>query len=67
MRKTEADRPARMPEIAEEFTTEELQEFLAADQADVKADPAFKERLRHRLWEMLAARAVDADRDPDSR
>jgi hypothetical protein len=67
MRKTDGDGLDPMPEIAEDFTTEELQEFLAADQADVKADPAFKERLRHRLWEMLAARAVDADRDPDSR
>lgn len=38
----------------EEFTSEELAEFLEADDADdVYADPAFKERLRETLWNLV--------------
>jgi predicted HD phosphohydrolase len=40
-------------EIASEFTTEELQEFLEADRHPIEADPAFKERLRQQLWRLL--------------
>jgi len=40
-------------EIAEEFTTEELQEFLEADRHPIKADPRFKEELRQKLWNLL--------------
>jgi hypothetical protein len=40
-----------------DFTSEELQEFLEADRLDVKADPAFKERLRQKLWEIVRERA----------
>lgn len=40
-------------EIAAEFTTEELIEFLEGDLAPVKADPVFKERLRQDLWRMV--------------
>ena len=43
-------------EIAAEYTTEELQEFLEADGNAVPADPIFKERLRERLWKMLEER-----------
>lgn len=40
-------------EIAGEFTTEELQEFLEADLQPVRADPEFKEALRSRLWDLV--------------
>ena len=39
-----------------EYSPEELREFLAADTAEVQADPRFKERLRLRLWDMLKSR-----------
>lgn len=37
----------------DEIARAELQEFLEADRYDVPADPAFKERLREMLWEMV--------------
>ena len=40
-------------EIASEFTTEELQEFLEADRYPIEADPVFKEELREKLWKLL--------------
>jgi hypothetical protein len=43
-------------EIAEEFTTEELTEFLEGDLAPTEADPAFKERLRRELWQLVQDR-----------
>jgi hypothetical protein len=45
----------QIEEMAREFTTEELQEFLEADLLDVQADPEFKERLRRKLWELVQA------------
>jgi len=46
-----------------EFSDDELQEFLEADKLDVSADPAFKERLRRKLWEMVRKRL---GQDPES-
>lgn len=40
-----------------DFTAEELREFLAADLLDVPVDPAFKERLKRRLWRLLQEQA----------
>jgi len=40
-----------------EFTVEELREFLQADLLDVQVDPRFKERLKHRLWELVREQA----------
>ena len=40
-------------EIAAEFTTEELQEFLEADRHPIEADPLFKEQLREQIWRLL--------------
>ena len=40
-----------------DVTLEELHEFLEADVMDVKADPAFKERLRKRLWDLVQAQS----------
>ncbi len=36
-----------------DVTLDELREFLEADGIDVKADPAFKERLRKKLWDLV--------------
>jgi hypothetical protein len=49
-------------EIAGEFTTEELQEFLEADLHPVEADPVFKEALRLQLWELVEKRRREDER-----
>jgi hypothetical protein len=49
-------------EIASEFTTEELQEFLEADQYPIEADPLFKEQLREKLWKLLQ-RSIQSESD----
>jgi hypothetical protein len=36
-----------------DVTLEELREFLEADVMEAQADPAFKERLRKKLWELV--------------
>ena len=36
-----------------DVTLDELREFLEADMMDVKVDPAFKERLRKKLWDLV--------------
>jgi hypothetical protein len=48
-----------LEEIAAEFSTEELLEFLEADQLPVKADPQFRERLRAELWELIRSQIGD--------
>ena len=53
-------------EIAAEFTTEELQEFLEADLHPVEADPDFKEELRQRLWRMVQSRRAGQGDDFDA-
>ena len=40
-----------------DVTLDELREFLEADMMDVKADPAFKERLRKKLWDLVQAQS----------
>jgi hypothetical protein len=40
--------------LYQEATDEELLDFLAADIDPVPADPAFREKLRDELWEMVA-------------
>ena len=39
-----------------EFDPDELREFLAADLMDVPIDPAFKRRLRSKLWNIVKFR-----------
>ena len=41
-----------------ESMDEELRDFLAADGLDLRADPAFKERLRRELWELVERNAI---------
>jgi hypothetical protein len=52
------ERPT-MEDAATEITTEELREFLEADRHAVRADPAFKERLRRKLWAIVRFRGDD--------
>jgi|GEM_PF-1700777 len=52
---------AVIDEIAAEFSTEELLEFLEADQRPVDADPAFRERLREELWELVRRQAASGN------
>ena len=40
-----------------DVTLDELREFLEADMMDAKADPAFKERLRKELWNLVEAQS----------
>jgi len=42
-----------MDDVSTDFTTDELREFLEADHLAVHADPAFKERLRRKLWAIV--------------
>lgn len=42
--------------VALDVSVEELSEFLEADLVEVDANPEFKERLRQKLWELVAAR-----------
>ncbi|MBW2245002.1 MAG: hypothetical protein JRH01_23725 [Deltaproteobacteria bacterium] len=51
-------------QLAEEFSTEELQEFLEGDLRPDQADPVFKEELREDLWQMIQAR--HATKEPGS-
>lgn len=57
-------RAPALPEIAAEFTTEELAEFLEADLHPSDARPEFREQLREDLWAMLQGMngAKDGDR-----
>lgn len=49
----EAQESRTVEPMGDEFSSEELREFLEADRLDVRADPVFKERLREKLWEMV--------------
>lgn len=42
---------------SEGFDPSEFADFLAADDSSMPADPAFKERLRQRLWGMVRENA----------
>ena len=53
-----------MEEFALDFGPEELHEFLAADLVEVPADPAFKQRLREKLLELVVDRYGDASPRP---
>lgn len=51
-------------EVTTEFTVEELREFLQGDILDVQVDPAFKERLKRKLWKLVKEQARRRE-DPD--
>lgn len=48
---------------ADAISEAELREFLAADAFGASADPAFKRRLKGRLWEVVEARLQSKLRD----
>jgi hypothetical protein len=52
----ERTEPELPEEVAAEFSTEELLEFLEADHAPDTADPGFRERLREELWQLVQSR-----------
>lgn len=54
--KAEQDQ-SMMDEALLDSMEEELRDFLAADLLHVRVDPAFKERLRRELWELVSANA----------
>jgi hypothetical protein len=56
--------PEVAQEIAKEFSTEELKEFLEGDLQPTQADPAFQERLRQELWALVQDRYA---RKPEDR
>lgn len=60
----EAERESMTDEVTTEFTVEELREFLQGDILDVQVDPAFKERLKRKLWKLVKEQARRRE-DPD--
>jgi hypothetical protein len=50
----------------EGFDPAEFAEFLEADDSPIPADPAFKERLRQRLWNMVREQADASPPAPPS-
>ena len=48
------------------FDPSEFAEFLEADDAPIPVDPAFKERLRQRLWTMVRDQ-MEPERSPPPR
>jgi hypothetical protein len=54
--KREQEQEQVAEQIPTDFSSEELREFLEADGLEVSADPAFKERLRRKLWELVERR-----------
>lgn len=55
--KAERDQKTKDSKLPDEMA-EELRDFLAADLLDPPADPAFKERLRRELWEIVERNAA---------
>lgn len=51
--------PSTERAIDMDFSPEELREFISADYLETRADPAFKESLRKKLWTLVSNR-----RDP---
>jgi hypothetical protein len=47
-----ADEPLP-PEIAQQFSDDEFRDFLAPGLPATRAEPAFRERLRQKLWTLV--------------
>ncbi len=54
-------RDSSLDETSTDIAIDEIREFLDADGADVKADPAFKEALREKLWAVVQSKARHTD------
>lgn len=53
------DRRGTAASVDPDFDPVEFAEFLEADESPLPIDPAFRERLREQLWEIVRDRAVD--------
>ena len=53
--------------IDPDFDPVEFAEFLEADEGPLPIDPAFRERLREQLWEIVRDRAAERRTHPRSR
>jgi hypothetical protein len=60
-----ADPPGTRGSVDPDFDPVEFAEFLEADESPLAIDPAFEERLREQLWEIVRERAVE--REPQAR
>ena len=60
---TEASAGGAVVGVAAPPDEAELLDFLASDLDPVPADPAFRERLRDELWEILEAARVERSKD----
>lgn len=58
-----ADPVLNFDETAEEFSEEELREFLEADHDPVSADPEFRKNLREQLWALVQEGATSLPKD----
>lgn len=65
-REEDREQEAVAEQIPADFTSDELREFLEADGLEISADPAFKERLRRSLWEMVRRNAEAEPEGGDS-
>jgi hypothetical protein len=50
-----------------DFDPVEFAEFLEADQSPLPIDPAFRERLREQLWQIVRDRAAERQSKPRPR
>jgi len=53
------ERGRRSHAVDPDFDPVEFAEFLEADEGPFPIDPAFRERLREQLWEIVRARAAE--------
>jgi hypothetical protein len=54
-------RDREFDETSEDIAVDEIQEFIDADRFDVNADPAFKQELREKLWELVQSKSRHAN------
>lgn len=54
------DRARRSATLDPDFDPVEFAEFLEADEGPFPIDPAFRERLREQLWQIVRDRAAEA-------
>jgi hypothetical protein len=55
----EPGRRSSASELDPDFDPVEFAEFLEADEGPIPPDPAFRERLREQLWQIVRERAAE--------
>jgi hypothetical protein len=63
-RKRGRDRSDGAAQPEPDFDPVEFADFLEGDDGPLPVDPAFKEALRERLWELVRQQEQDGDGDP---